>query len=87
MLDNCFNPKKLDWIESEGERYLVPEVVKWYRRRKGFCNIANQRRAMGMGKIEKSSQRKYRNIFMWLAQLLIFVNGKLLWADIHGKRR
>ena len=84
ILDNCVNPDKLDHVESCGERYLVPKVIEMYRTNKSFCDTANQRRA-GC-KIEKRSLRKYRNIFMGLAQLLIFVNSQLLWADIHKKK-
>ena len=87
LLDNCCNPNKLDFIESEGHRYLIPFAVKLHHENEGYCDAAGQRRAGGMGKIEKPSNRKYRNVFMGLAQLLIFVNAELLWADIHVKNR
>ena len=65
-------------------RGFVLQAVEIYRKNKGFCDNANHMRANC--KIERRSCRKYRNIFMGLAQLLILVNSQLLWADIHDKK-
>ena len=81
LLDTCCNWRKWMQMHLKGKPYIVPAVVALYRRSKGYCDTANQRRA-AFG-IERRSVRKYRNTFMGLAELLIFVNSAILYGDIH----
>ena len=85
VIDTCVNWRKYVEIEVRGKTCVVPAVVLYYRQWKGFCDTANQRRA-AFG-IERRSKRKYRNTFMGLAELLLFVNSSMVFADIYNLKK
>ena len=85
ILDNCVNPDRFAKVTTGQHEMIVPIVCHLYRKHHSMVDIANERRA-AFG-IERRSVRKHRNIFMGLAEQLIFVNSALLWADIHQKQR